>query len=136
MIPLVIFRSRDCAHAAGFNLSVEDNALATTPGSQPQLTIERHVAEDGTPILKCKGRINLETANMFRSEVKRLSPSHTKVLADLSRVDAVDSSGLGSILGTYVSAKGDGCDLVLVNVQSRVKDLLTITHLASVLGVQ
>jgi anti-anti-sigma factor len=110
--------------------------VATTSDAQRWLTIERQVAEDGTPTLLCKGRINLESANMLRAEVKGLSPSHQTILADLSGVDSVDSSGLGSILGTYVSAKGDGCDLVLVNVHPRVKDLLNITRLTSVLGVK
>ncbi len=110
--------------------------MATTPSSQRLLTIEHQVSEDGTPTLICKGRINLESASLFRAEVKSLSPSHHTVLADLSGVDAVDSAGLGSVLGTYVSAKSDGCNLVLIKVHPRVKDLLNITHLTSVLGIQ
>ncbi len=110
--------------------------MATTPSGQRLLIIEHNVAEDGTPTLVCKGRMNLESANQFRQEVKSLSPTHHTVLADLSGVDAVDSAGLGSILGTYVSAKGDGCELVLVNVHPRVRDLLDITKLTSVLSIQ
>ncbi len=110
--------------------------MDTTPSTQRLLTIERNVSADGTPTLLCKGRINLESASLFRNEVKSLSPSHKTVIADLSGVDAVDSSGLGSILGTYVSARNDGCNLTLVNVHPRVKDLLNITKLTAVLGVQ
>ncbi|MFZ0705147.1 MAG: STAS domain-containing protein [Candidatus Korobacteraceae bacterium] len=110
--------------------------MATTPSSQRSLRIEQTISADGTPTLICKGRINLESADAFRTEVKSLSPTHATVLADLSGVDAVDSSGLGAILGTYVSAKNDGCNLFLINVNSRVKDLLNITKLASVIGVQ
>jgi anti-anti-sigma regulatory factor len=44
------------------------------------------------------GRITLETAELFKSEVKNLAPGHQRVLADLSEVDFVDSSGLGSVL--------------------------------------
>ncbi len=110
--------------------------MATTPSGQRLLTIEHTVAEDGTPTLVCKGRINLESANALRDQVKSLARTHGVVLADLSGVDAVDSAGLGSILGTYVSAKGDGCELVLINVHPRVKDLLNITKLTSVLSIQ
>jgi anti-sigma B factor antagonist len=110
--------------------------MSTTPGSLRTLSIEHQVDENGTPKLICRGRINLESAAAFRNEVKSLSPSHKKVLVDMSSVDAVDSSGLGSILGTYVSAKNDGCELILVNVHPRVKDLLNITRLSSVLSVQ
>ena len=110
--------------------------MATTPSPQRFLTIEPTVSADGTPTLMCRGRINLESANAFRKEVKSLSPKHATVLADLSAVDAIDSSGLGSVLGTYVSAKNDGCDLVLINIHPRVKDLLDITKLTSVLAVK
>ena len=110
--------------------------MATVPDSQRWLTIEHQAADDGTPTLLCKGRINLESANMFRQEVKALSSNNGLVLVDLSGVETVDSTGLGSILGTYVSAKNDGCDLVLVNVNPRVKDLLNITKLTTVLTVK
>lgn len=110
--------------------------MATTPSGQRLLTIEHSVSEDGTPTLICKGRINLDSANALRAEVKSLSPAHRTVLVDLSGVDAVDSAGLGSILGTYVSAKNDGCELVLINVHPRVKDLLNITKLTSVLSIE
>lgn len=110
--------------------------MATTPSGQRSLSIEHNVSEDGTPTLVCKGRINLDSANALRAEVKSLSPTHGVVLVDLNGVDGVDSAGLGSILGTYVSAKNDGCELVLVNVNPRVRDLLNITKLATVLSVK
>jgi len=84
--------------------------------------------------LVCRGRITLETATRFRSEVKDLVSQHKLLLADLSGVHSVDSVGLGSILGTYISAKRQGCDLMLVNVQPRIKDLLNITNLTSLLA--
>jgi len=108
--------------------------MSSNPTPQRSLTIDHRLSDDGTPTLVCRGRINLENASLFRSEVKGLTSKHKVVLADLSGVDAVDSSGLGSILGTYVSAKSDGCELKLINVNPRVKDLLNITRLDSVFG--
>lgn len=105
------------------------NPLSTLPRT---LSIDNSVSSDGTPTLVCRGRINLETSIQFRTEVKSLSPQHKRVLADLSGVDYVDSAGLGSLLGTYISAKSDGCELKLINVHPHVKDLLNITHLTSV----
>lgn len=107
--------------------------MSSNPMPQRGLTIDHIVSDDGTPTLVCRGRINLENASLFKSEVKSLSVQHELVLADLSGVDAVDSSGLGSILGTYISAKSDNCELRLINVHPRVKDLLNITKLSAVL---
>ena len=96
------------------------------------LSIELIASDDGPPALVCRGRINLENSALFRSEVKKLSPHNKIVHADLGEVDAIDSGGLGSILGTYISAQSDGCELKLIKVHSRVKDLLNITHLNSI----
>jgi anti-anti-sigma factor len=98
-------------------------------GSVHLLTIEQSVSPEGTLTLVCRGRLTLETATQFRSEVKSLASQHKLLLADLSAVHSVDSSGLGSIFGTYISAKSQGCDLMLVNVHPRIKDLLNITNL-------
>ena len=101
---------------------------------QSKLIIE-HAASDGdTPTLVCHGRITMETASQFRSEVKTLAPKHKLLKADFGGIDFVDSEGLGSILGTYIFALSYGCDLMLVNVNSRVKDLLNITRLEAVFG--
>jgi anti-sigma B factor antagonist len=101
---------------------------------QFKLIIEQSASDGGTPTLLCRGRITMETASQFRSEIKTLAPKHKFLKADLSGIDFVDSEGLGSILGTYVFALAHGCDLMLVNVNSRVKDLLNITHLEAAFG--
>jgi anti-sigma B factor antagonist len=94
-----------------------------------KLTIDRSVSPEGATTLVCRGRITMETGSQFRSEVKSLAPQNKFLLADMSGVDFVDSSGLGIILGTYISARSNGCDLVLLDVHPRVKDLLNISHL-------
>ena len=99
-----------------------------------KLIIEHTASDGGTPTLVYRGRITTETADHFRSEIKTLAPKHRFLKADLGGIDFVDSEGLGSILGTYIFALSHGCKLILVNVNSRVKDLLSITHLEAVLG--
>jgi len=106
------------------------------PTPQRHLTIEHRVSGDGTPMLVCHGRITSETSGQFKSEVKSLAPQHQQLLADLSGVDFVDSSGLGTVLAAYTSAKSAGCELKLVKVHPYVKDLLIITHLSAILEGQ
>jgi anti-anti-sigma factor len=99
---------------------------------QCKLTVEHTVSDRGTLTLVCRGRITAETASLFRSEIKTLAPKHKFLMADLGGIGSVDSEGLGSILGTYIVAQSYGCQLILVNVNSRVKDLLSISHLETV----
>ena len=100
---------------------------------QSKLIIEHAASDGGTPTLVCRGRITMETANHFRSEIKTLAPKHRFLKADLGGIDFVDSEG-PDILGSYILALSHGCDLMLVNVNSRVKDLLNITRLEAVFG--
>lgn len=107
--------------------------MTTSPGPSRSLTIHHVGSTDGRATLTCHGRITVETVELFKSEVKNLVPGHHRVLADLSEVDYVDSTGLGGVLKAYISAKSAGCDLTLINVNRRVKDLLNMTKLAAVL---
>jgi anti-sigma B factor antagonist len=106
--------------------------MNTQSGPNRNLAIAHATGEDGTPVLICNGRFVLESSHALKDEVKKLSPHHKLVEADLNGVDYVDSAGLGALLGIYVSAQNDGCHLKLINVNPRVKDLLNMTHLTSV----
>jgi anti-sigma B factor antagonist len=97
------------------------------------LSIDRLVSDDGTATLVCRGQITVETSGAFKSEVKSLAAAHKSILADLSEVDFVDSFGLGDVLAAFVAARSQECSLKLISVHPRVKDLLDITRLASVL---
>ena len=103
------------------------------PARSRNLTIDRFSSTDGFATLVCHGRLTVETCSLFKSEVKSLSPHFLYVMADLSDVDFVDASGLGGVLAAYVSARSAGCELKLINVHPRVKDLLNMARLASVL---
>ncbi|HWW83417.1 MAG TPA: STAS domain-containing protein [Vicinamibacterales bacterium] len=109
-------------------------ASTPRPTTLNNLTIDNQVDTDGTPTLVCRGRITEDTAGLFKAEVKSHAPGHQYMMADLSEVDFVDSSGLGAVVAAYLSARSAGCELKLVNVHPRVKDLLNISRLATMFG--
>jgi anti-anti-sigma factor len=45
----------------------------------------------------------------------------------------MDSMGLGSLVGLYISAKRSGAKLRVINLNQRIKDLFSLTHLTAVL---
>jgi anti-sigma B factor antagonist len=55
---------------------------------------------------------------------------------DLTDVSYLDSSGLGSVVGLWVNAKKNGCDLKLIRLNDRIKELLRISHLGTLEGDQ
>lgn len=62
-------------------------------------------------------------------------PGRKRIVIDLKEVPQVDSSGLGTVLGLYVSTRTRGCQLELVNAGQQIRDLFSMTNLLSLFEV-
>ncbi len=99
------------------------------------LTIETRVA-DGITIVSCHGRIILgEEASALRETLKHLLSSTRQIVLNLSGVNYIDSSGLGTLVGVYSSARAGGADIKLAGLGQRLRDTLSITKLVTVFEV-
>ncbi len=99
----------------------------------PALSFDVAAGTDETTV-RCAGRIVTETTALLKSTVKPLLAPHHTVVLDLTEVDYLDSSGLGTIVGLYVSAKASNSRLRLVNLNQRVRELFSITRLGEVMA--
>ena len=100
----------------------------------PPLTLRTCVEGDAT-IVQCTGQLTAGLTGVLRDEVKRLIPQSKKIVLDLTGLTKMDSMGLGTIVGLYVSAKAAGCTLILINLSPRVRELFRITNVWSLLEV-
>jgi anti-anti-sigma factor len=82
--------------------------------------------------VRCTGRLIAETSPLLKNEVKPLLPNKRRVILDLTELSYMDSSGLGALVGLYISAKKSSCELQLVNLSPRIRELLGVTTLLSV----
>jgi anti-sigma B factor antagonist len=98
-----------------------------------KLTIDATEDNGVTVTLVCRGELVAENSDEFKVQIKTLAASHQYVLADMSAVSYVDSSGLGDIVGAFLAAKTAGCSLQIINAHPRFKDLLNTTRLAAIL---
>lgn len=105
--------------------------MAADPVPLATLEIDFRIPDDGTPTLLCRGRICAATSGQFSSEVKKWVARSRAVIVDLSQVNYIDSCGLGTVLATYIFAKSAGCNLKLINLTQRIKDLLHLTRLTA-----
>ena len=103
--------------------------MATNPA--PELNLETLRTPDEITV-RCNGRITSATSAQFQSTIRALLPETKSLVLDLTDVNHMDSSGLGAVVGLYVSAKRQRCALKLVNLSQRVQDLFRITKLAAV----
>jgi len=101
-------------------------AANAVPSSELNLTTDKTPTE---ATVHCTGRITLDTTELLRTTVKPLLSQSKMVALDLANVSYMDSSGLGTIVGLYTSAKAANCQLKLINLNQRLKELLSITRL-------
>jgi len=89
---------------------------------------------NGVAIVELSGRITLgEGSGKLRDTIREiLGTGQKKILLNLGDVSYIDSSGLGELVSSYTTASNQGAKLKLVNVQSKVHDLLQITKLYTV----
>ena len=107
--------------------------MSADPLPTPTLTL----ATEKTPTeatVHCSGRITMENANQLRDAARHLIGENKRLVINLSDVSYLDSSGLGMIVGVYVSAKRAKCQLKLINLSPRVKEIFTLTRLDEALA--
>lgn len=102
------------------------------PAAAPELKIDTRKTPEAI-VITCTGRITSGTSPLLQSTVRPLIPETKRIVVDLTNVSYVDSSGIGGLVSLWVSSKKGNCELKLVNLSERIKDLLRITNLAGVL---
>lgn len=83
-------------------------------------------------MIRVSGRVTSATSEQLQAKVRELIPDKKRIVLDLTGTSYVDSSGLGALVGLYVSCKRGGSPLKLVNLTPRLKDLFTMTNLAPI----
>jgi len=99
--------------------------------SAGQLELKIH-ADVGAVIVKCSGRLTAENAPALKAQVKSMIPVEKRIVLDLTDLAGMDSSGLGTVVGLYVSARHGNSELQLVNLSKKVRELLGLTNLLGV----
>jgi anti-anti-sigma factor len=87
---------------------------------------------ENTSVLRCHGRIVVgDAGSILRSAV--LSQRQTTMLViDLARVERIDASGLGLLLGLRESARSNAIMFKLMNATKSIEEILELTHLQHV----
>jgi anti-sigma B factor antagonist len=89
---------------------------------------------NGIAVLELSGKVmGGPDANLLSEKLHELvDKGKTNVVADLSKVSWMNSSGLGILIGGLTTMRNNGGDLKLVSVTERIKSLLIITKLITI----
>jgi anti-sigma B factor antagonist len=110
-------------------MTVPSASSQTTSASAGRFTIDVTAGEP--TLVKCKGRLVFGETEILKNGVKDLLPNSKRVVIDLSEVTYLDSTGLGTIVRLYVSAKSAHCELQLVNLGPRIRELFGMARVLS-----
>jgi anti-sigma B factor antagonist len=119
-------------------LSLPKGDLPMTPESAApaqELKLETEKIPEAV-LVHCTGRIVSSTSSLLQSTVRPLIAENKRVVLILTNVSYLDSSGLGTIVGLWVNAKKNNCDLKLIRLNERIKELLRLSNLGTLEGDQ
>ena len=106
-------------------------ATNPVPASDLNLTTDSTATEI---IVHCTGKISSNTMQSLKATIKPLFLESKTVTLDLTNVSYLDSSGLGAIVGLYVSAKAAKGQLKPINLNEHLKEIFSITRLGQVMA--
>ena len=86
-------------------------------------------------VVRCSGRLVAGVNDRFYREIGELIPGNKRIVLDMTDLTHMDSTGIGTLVRLYVSARSAGCVLQLRNMGKSVRQLLGVTHLIDVLAV-
>jgi anti-sigma B factor antagonist len=98
------------------------------------LTLDIEVKENMT-IVRVHGHLVSGLTDILYSKVRPMIPETKRLVLDLCDVTYMDSMGLGTLVALYTSAQGSGCQLQLLKIGQRVRELLGLTHLLDVFSI-
>jgi anti-sigma B factor antagonist len=106
----------------------------SNPSAATRLTVHIERSPEAA-LVRCHGELVAGVTEILYREVRPLIPDTKRITLDFKALTYLDSMGIGTVIRLYVSAKSGGCRLELANIGPRVRQVLGITNLLSVLTV-
>lgn len=107
----------------------------STP-TEPRFVVSAEAA-GGALVVTAAGELHMSTAPTLRSHISAaLGDGANRLVVDLTAVQFIDSTGLGSLLSALRDVEREGGDMAVVCSNPTVLRLFTITGTDRTLGVQ
>ena len=116
-----------------------DQELESYNERHPGALAVAHRRESGDIVLALGGELDMKAsseASPLLESALRECPSHGKLLLDMTRVGYVSSTGVGLLATTMVEANKLSIKLVLLNIPTRVWNIMNALGLLSFFAVE
>ena len=88
---------------------------------------------DDVTVYQLKGKLSLETVAGFIPRLRQEAANH--VILDMSRVNFLDSAGVGALVSLFVSRRNQGKTFALAALTSQATAVVTVAGLQKLLPV-
>lgn len=94
--------------------------------------------EHGVAVVELEGRLSHseDESTVHAAVSSALDEGASRVVIDLSRVTAVDSSGLGELIRCSATCHRRGAELRLAGVNGRLRQVMAMCRLGEVLSIE
>jgi anti-sigma B factor antagonist len=130
--------SKDVCQIASMYLITELRAILQPADGGLQMDMRTTTRQvDMVTILDVSGKIVLgeESAALRARILDLVKQGHKQILLNLNEVTHIDSLGLGILVSSFASVKKQDGQLKLLNLTSKVQDLLQVTRLYTVFEI-
>jgi len=92
---------------------------------------------DGVSLVELNGKIILgDESSSLRETIKGLlGQGKKKILLNLARISFIDSTGVGTLVAAYTSARSQGGEVKLSSLTKKFRETLQVTRLLTVFEV-
>ncbi len=81
-------------------------------------------------IVALSGELDVESSQKMKNDVrKKISSETSNIVIDLTNVNYVDSSGLGTLIALQKDARFNGGSLCIVGASQQIKRVMKMTNL-------
>jgi anti-anti-sigma factor len=107
-------------------------------GGEEFFSVEYEIRDNGEARdVALSGRLTFDANQVFREIVQLVATGKGRAVAlDLSRLDFIDSAGLGMLLVLREAAESASVALVLRGARGQVQRLLTVSHFHTLVPIQ
>jgi anti-sigma B factor antagonist len=100
------------------------------------LKVNDYTTDDGLTVISVEGEIDVYTAPKLREKlIDLVNKGKFHLLVDMEKVEFLDSTGLGVLVGGLKRVRAHDGSLELVCTQERILKIFRITGLTKVFGI-
>jgi anti-sigma B factor antagonist len=104
--------------------------------SRDRFSIELEADDNGAQIFRLSGDLDVATAPALRGALSEAATQgRHELIVDLTRIEFLDSTGLGALIGANKRAQENGGEVRIVAAEGQILRLLRITGLLTVFRV-